>query len=185
MSLFSCNSCSDLIVCHKPRIHCSVCFCHDICANCYVLSICTGSHTQDHATSLVIQSGYVPKPPPMPPRRPTLPARHTDTMPVLPAPSPESNSQIQRKPVEVAKQAPVSRVMVTGAEPVETIEQVWKPLFDGCNPSPTAVAFFNALFDCLDTTKSGLLTPEQYSAFCDAQGYLPDEDVCERPTRVT
>jgi hypothetical protein len=58
-------------------------------------------------------------------------------------------------------------------------QQGWKPLFEGSNPSPTALAFFNAVFDCLDTLRVGVLAPEQYSAFCDVQGYLPDEDVCK------
>jgi hypothetical protein len=55
----------------------------------------------------------------------------------------------------------------------------WNPIFDGCEPSATGAAFFNAVFDCLDTQNRGLLSPEQYSAFNDVQGYLPDQDVCK------
>jgi len=64
--------------------------------------------------------------------------------------------------------------------PCNAVRQMgWRPLFEGCNPSPTDLAFFNGVFDFLDMTKTGLLTPEQYSAFLDVQGYLPDEDVCK------
>jgi len=39
------------------------------------------------------------------------------------------------------------------------------------------MAFFGTLFSCLDTDRSGLLRPEQYSAFLDVCGYTGAEDV--------
>ncbi|KAH8679957.1 hypothetical protein BGZ60DRAFT_401015 [Tricladium varicosporioides] len=56
----------------------------------------------------------------------------------------------------------------------------WQPFAYGSKPSATFVAFLEAVFACLDTDKDGMLTPEQYSAFLDVQGYGPDEDVWKK-----
>ncbi|KAH6669269.1 hypothetical protein B0J14DRAFT_566027 [Halenospora varia] len=56
----------------------------------------------------------------------------------------------------------------------------WQPLAYGSKPSATFVAFLEAVFACLDTDKDGMLTPEQYSAFLDVQGYGPEEDVWKK-----
>lgn len=126
-------------------------------------------------TNLLAQS-----PPPVPPA--TVTRIYSPVQPSTPSGTP----QVQRKPVEIAPQAVPASRSVDAAEPrcnagnaTAGGQQGWKPLFEGSSPSRTALAFFNAVFDCLDTLKVGVLAPEQYSTFCDVQGYLPDEDVCK------
>jgi len=364
MSLYTCSSCSDTIPLQKPRLHCTICRSHDICAKCYVLSTYTSGHTADHITTLTRQSGTIPvqqlsSPPPLPPRpsstnvpqvqhysRPEVswnPALQSQTTPQYsPAPQAQhyNRPEVGRKPVveqrnnypqftpplqaqqygnpslgrpvgEAQQQEPYFapppqsqpyasqsrptsvaqqqipyqmpsqsqperpgsvKIPVTETQsqylpppqsqppggtaftipssetkleaptydsphvqPLETPEsgrnsvaesqhpapqnqqpqpqqfadsstnvtvgyapspqqmaspapvppqnsqrpQGWKPIFEGCNPSAIGLAFFNTVFDCLDTQKKGLLTPEQYSAFNDVQGYAIDEDVCK------
>jgi hypothetical protein len=56
----------------------------------------------------------------------------------------------------------------------------WTDLFKGSQPTPLFVEFLHLVFARIDTNRTGFLSPEQYSAFCDVQGYQLHEDVCER-----
>jgi hypothetical protein len=236
MSLFNCSSCADTIPLLKPRIQCRICYSHDLCANCYVLGIYTGTHREDHTTVLHKKSETVLKPPPLPPRRVSatapeqLPSRPAPGRNVQPqgvpkypspqsqpptgppastkspvGPSPSSSPQIQGVATPQFSPAPpqpsagpppshpqisgpgyplMSRVPSrepSGGPPPSAIsnQQGWKPFFDGCNPTPTGIAFLNSVFDCLDSMKAGMLAPEQYSAFLDVQCYRLEEDVCK------
>lgn len=238
MSLYACSSCMDNIPLHKPRLHCTDCRSHDICASCYVLSISTGGHTTDHLVDLIEKSGTVPLPPPQPPRPLLPPRKSTQSSPISPpqsqpyarpevgrSPLPHLQSQQipqyipqpipaeyagprrqvsqyiaqplppayvqpqqqQQTPQYVAQPVaqPVVQPVATAGTPAQVINTQpivqthgWTPLFEGSEPSALGAHFFSVVFDCLDTQKKGFLTPEQYSAFLDVQGYLPEQDVC-------
>jgi len=75
-------------------------------------------------------------------------------------------------------QLPQTGLPASGGEP-SIATSSWNPIFDGCIPSVTGAAFFNTVFDCLDTERKGMITPEQYSAFNDVQGYELHEDICK------
>jgi hypothetical protein len=155
MASFSCDGCCEIIPPHKARIHCEECPDYDTCTNCYVLGIFTNSHTSSHRTVLKEKSGNVPTfspPPPPPPRQNvpnTAPQQHTQMLP-------RGNIGL-------------------GVPDM----QGWRLLFDGSRPTQFMVDFFGVIFSCLDTARSGYLTPEQYSAFCDVQGYDLDANVCK------
>lgn len=129
--------------------------------------------------------------PPQFPQQPPPPARPTKFSPAQSSP-PLGTPQVQRKPLQNPPRVGATSPTANTAEPTNNAgnstaggQQGWKPLFQGSNPLPTALALFNAVFDCLDTLKVGILAPEQYSAFCDVQGYLQDEDVWKRSNKPT
>lgn len=166
---------------------------HDICTNCYVVGIYTKRHQRGHSVSLIVQSGYQPQLPPLPPRRQPAPAQPVPQNPPVPqqfmppppavqreaVPSPAVSPRvIQRQvaPQQAKSPAPNASAPTKYQPPSQT---GWQPLFQGSGPTPIMEAFLNAVFTRLDADKDGLLTPEQYSAFCDVQEYGPDEDVCK------
>ncbi|KAF2710236.1 hypothetical protein K504DRAFT_254937 [Pleomassaria siparia CBS 279.74] len=68
-SLYTCDGCSEYIPAAKARLDCDNCVPkHDTCANCYVVGNYTKGHVEGHTSSLIVQSGFRPQPPPMPPR---------------------------------------------------------------------------------------------------------------------
>ncbi|KFY68401.1 hypothetical protein V496_01108 [Pseudogymnoascus sp. VKM F-4515 (FW-2607)] len=52
----------------------------------------------------------------------------------------------------------------------------WQPLFNNTAPTAFGAAFFNEIFNHLDVNRTGLLVPEQYSAFLDIIGYSLDQN---------
>ena len=55
----------------------------------------------------------------------------------------------------------------------------WQPLADGAGPTPFFTDILRAIFTHLDTEQTGMLSPEQYSSFLDAQRYGHDQNFCE------
>ena len=99
MSLYYCSSCADTIPLHKPRINCIDCRFHNVCANCYVLSVYTGQHVRAHTTRVIPKSGKVLPPP--------LPARHSST--TIPQSQPQGRPEVGRRPVggpQIQQQTP-------------------------------------------------------------------------------
>jgi hypothetical protein len=159
MSLFICNGCSEQIPAHKARLHCDNCVGdHNTCANCYVIGNYTQRHEEGHESSLIAQSGYQPKPPPVPPRQQVT------------SPHPAQVSQYNLgQPT-----APSSSVPST----TQAVQQGWQPLFSGSAPTALYTAFLTDVFKKIDTDNDGLITPEQYTSFLDVQQYAIEEDVC-------
>ncbi len=157
MSLYSCDGCAETIPAHKARIHCDQCLDYDVCANCYVVGKYTKGHTEAHSTQLEELSGVSPG-------APALPAR-----PSAPPGSSISNTQ---RTAQANSEAPYSGRNAPGPAG-------WGPLFNGSHATPLGTSFFSSIFSCLDTKSSGVLAPEQYSAFLDVLGYDLDGDVCK------
>lgn len=159
MSLYTCNSCSEQIPAHKARLRCDNCVGdHFTCANCYVVGSYTQQHVEGHESSLIVQSGYQPKPPPIPPRQQPLSQQPARLLQHNLEPLANSSSQSQ-----------ATR---------QVIPQGWQPLFCGSSPTAIYIAFLTAVFQKIDTDIDGLITPEQYTSFLDVQQYALEEDVC-------
>jgi len=199
MSLYSCHSCMDNIPLHKPRVQCTNCKFYNICASCYVLSTYTDPHTSAHRVVLVEKSGLIQTPPPPPPR-PPLPARPSNssnasqTSSYVPTHQTVENASQQTflrasHSAQPQSPPPMSESTVRAAVASHASVQAtssdgnsrsdgWMPLFLGCAPSKLGNQLLNTFFDCLDTQKIGSITPEQYSAFLDVQGYSTEENLC-------
>src|SRR4051812_25327588 len=75
-TLYPCDGCNETILPRKARIHCEECIGnHNVCANCYVVGNYTKFHREGHSTTLNEMSGYMPRPPPIPPRAQAAPSR--------------------------------------------------------------------------------------------------------------
>lgn len=173
MALYTCDGCLEEIPALKARFHCERCDSHNVCANCYVVGIFTKSHTAQHVTTMIVLSGTLAIPLQGPP---PLPPRSAGTQ-QPPATASSYKQQIPRKPAntQAAPQQPPSEQQ----QPAPSQDGGWRPLFNGSQATPTMIAFFNAIFTCLDTQNIGLLSPEQYTTFCDVQGFTPDEHICK------
>ncbi|KAL3417485.1 hypothetical protein PVAG01_10495 [Phlyctema vagabunda] len=157
MSLFQCDGCSENIPAQKARIHCEVCQPeYNACANCYVIGNYSKEHQENHATVLKVQSGIVPRAPSLP-QRPTLPPR------------PSTIPQMQRPET-------FTRSSDSAPSADQPPGRGWSPLLVGSKPTPTLVTFLEIVFVRLDTQKTGHLTPEQFSGYCDIQGYALEHD---------
>lgn len=194
----------DNIPLHKPRLQCTDCRFYNVCASCYVLGAYTSPHISTHRVIVIEKSGVIQLPPPPPPRPPLPPRKSTSASPSqstayissqqptrkplqhgspLGSPSVGSPSTQQENPAHVREQmneaagmpqtSPQSTDLQDGAQ-----SRGWSPLFQGSEPSALGNQFFDALFNCLDAQRTGAITPEQYSAFLDVQGYLPEENYC-------
>lgn len=204
--LYCCDGCSELIPAHKARLNCADCGGnHNVCTNCYVVGIYTQRHQQGHSVSLLVQSGYQPRIPSLPPRPRAVapgPAAATVPRPVIQpvlqnrpisqqaAPSsPNVQRQVASPPVASPpiyqrQTVPPSAASYKPNVIVPAVVQYpaqpgWQPLFQESAPTAIMETFLNVVFTCLDTNKDGYLTPEEYSAFLDVQEYGPDEDVCK------
>jgi hypothetical protein len=54
----------------------------------------------------------------------------------------------------------------------------WQPFYNNTAPTAFGMAFFNEIFNHLDTNRTGLLLPEQYSGFLDIIGYSLEQNAC-------
>ncbi|OBT97061.1 hypothetical protein VE01_04776 [Pseudogymnoascus verrucosus] len=52
----------------------------------------------------------------------------------------------------------------------------WQPFYNNTAPTAFGMAFFNEIFNHLDTNRTGLLLPEQYSGFLDIIGYSLEQN---------
>ena len=127
-----------------------------------------------------VESNYgIPQPvPPMSSGTPVYSQTHQHATPPIAREEP-TYTVTQPEIVGVTtNQLPRTTAPMTETEPAPATSS-WNPIFEGCVPSATGVAFLNTVFDCLDTKRMGLITPEQYSAFNDVQGYELHEDICK------
>ncbi|KAI9734820.1 MAG: hypothetical protein M1834_001898 [Cirrosporium novae-zelandiae] len=154
MATFYCSGCSDAIPPNKARIHCQSCHNYDICANCYTVENFSKDHVSSHPTSLYRTSGYSRPPPPPPP----LPPRRVSTGPAI---------------AQNAQQPGPSSPQASGSTRPQ-----WMPLFNpNTMPTSTFMVLMEAIFTHLDTSRTGHLRPETYSAFLDVQGYDLQQNV--------
>lgn len=129
---------------------------------------------QVRASPAPAQVPYFPPPPLAPP-----PA--TKQTRASPSPSPRPGAAVQavaQPKVQAQAQPRVQAQAQAQAQPKTQARGEWQPLFQGSSATPMFVAFLEAIFAKIDTDKDGLLTPEQYSSFLDAQGYALEEDIC-------
>ena len=54
----------------------------------------------------------------------------------------------------------------------------WQALQSSGNPTPFCRSMLSAVFERVDAQRTGLLSPEQYSAFLDVQQYRVEENAC-------
>jgi hypothetical protein len=182
---FNCNSCTQPIVPTDPRIKCLICGDYNLCARCAIGERFTDEHLKSHQIQVYKESGgivghlpilsgnmiFYSEPPSSswphssghnrnsvpPPDITAYPASNRGPPPLPPRPRPN---------VGVANNPLVS-------------ESHWQPFFlADMSPTTTFVTLSNDIFAYLDSSNSGVLTPETYSRFLDDQGYLPHENVC-------
>jgi hypothetical protein len=203
MPLFMCDGCWEEIPLLKARIHCTVCESVDLCANCHVVGRPVDGHTKKHkmvveersgidisgdlATTAPGQNAAIQGNSNMWPMNAASPPYSITQSPLSQSQvvmsSPAHSGSQQSTPSLPPKVYPHPMAMQSSAAmnsfaPVETIPG-WQPLFHGMQATQTLVDLLTALFLCLDTAGIRLLSPEQYCAFLDAQGYLENENICE------
>ncbi len=195
--IVQCDSCTQVIASEKPRLQCLTCPNYDLCANCALGGKFTGEHLLSHRTQIYFVSGgkgvspvvagdlslvfAIPEsragacsPPPLPSRRslaspPPLPPRRAST----------ASDQRSRR----ASASPTLSTNPPRPAPSTTprrTSQQWSALFDGnMDVTPFGEMLFAAVFNHLDTSHTGYLSPEAYSRFLDDQGYQLHDNACE------
>lgn len=204
MPLYMCDGCWEEIPQLKARVHCIECEDYDLCANCFVVGRFGKGHTKKHKTMLEERSGIdtsnrsneqaIGKMPGM--------IGSQNMWPVAAASPPYSSTQSPistQNRVQMHSPAHSSHHSTPAMTPMVTAPMVngympsfpdlssmqvldaapgWQPLFQGTQPTQTMVDLLTAIFLCLDVSGIRLLSPEQYSSFLDAQGYLDEENIC-------
>ncbi|KAK0208027.1 hypothetical protein DFS33DRAFT_1300795 [Desarmillaria ectypa] len=195
-SHIDCDSCSQVILPSKPRVHCLTCSDYDLCADCALSERFTSQHDSSHRTQIYRFSGGGDLPPSLsetislnytvPVRQsptssslpPLLPRRQSSGPPPPLPPRSNSGNSASGRPSTVP---PSPRIPPTNPPNVYADRSemlAWGPLFDGyMDVTAVGDSFFNAIFTYLDPSYTGYLTPEVYSRFLDDQGYLLHENV--------
>lgn len=201
MPLFMCDGCWEEIPLLKARIHCTVCQSVDLCANCHVVGRAVDGHTKRHKMVVVERSGIdtsgdgvtsqgtstvTPSINSTWPMNAASPPYSTTQSPMS-QPQPMTSSPAQSSQHSTPAVAPRVYAHPMSMQTPEALSAFapsdvvtgWQPLFNGTQATQMMIDLLTAIFLCLDDAGIRVLSPEQYCAFLDAQGYFENENICK------
>jgi len=182
-----CNSCTQTIAPSDPRIRCLICHNYDLCANCAIGERFSRGHLMTHQTQVYKESGEIDGHLPVlsgnvivyagatSPSGPSTP--YSSNYEQTSAVQPSAGHPASRRSPPPLPARPRPNVRTSSIPPVSEFQ--WQPFFlEDTSPTPSFITLFDDIFTHLDSSHSGLITPEAYSRFLDDQEYLPHENVC-------
>ncbi|KAK7052740.1 ZZ-type domain-containing protein [Favolaschia claudopus] len=188
---FQCDACAQTIGSSSSRVHCLTCPDFDLCASCALGErFGLGSHMSSHPTEIYRISGDST----VSPVRSTAAITYIDVSstsgrmgPSVTTTGGTTSNFSAPNVVHTGISTPgISTFGGTAAGGTTSTNTTTSPSSPGgwsaffyadMNPTPIYTALMNAIFDHLDTARTGFIPPEKYSQLLDDMGYAVHENI--------